>query len=296
MSIFQHCDDMIIDMTIAVFHETIAKQATELTDMANKFTSLKCDHRVELEMILQKNADEIKRLTASHEVILQCLLKNLNELEEHERNNCENYQSEAKMMSRKVEDLEEKKREQENKIARIENENAKLTNLNDESAAKLAESNSELQLKNEVNNCQFSEIKELKKLLDNEKTLTEFISTQNSVLKIELNAKTFHLEQTEADLKESYRLLASLQQSSSQNETELLKSLKDLREKISYSFESLILYEQDSLNLRGEFEDLKLFIANALQTEVSSMKDSKAFLSGTVNIKLITTTTNITTL
>lgn len=277
MSIFQHCDDMIIDMTISILNEAIAKQTTELTDMANKFTSLKCDHRFELEMILQKNADEIKRLTVSHEVILQCLLKNLNELEEHERNNCET-------LSRKVEELEEKEQEQEKLAAIIKDENAKLTNLNDEKAAKLAKSESELQLMNEVINCQFFEIKELKKLLDNEKILTEFISTQNSDLKIDLNAKTFHLEQAEADLNESYKLLASLQQSSTQNEAEFLKSLKELRENISYSFESIILYEKDSLNLRNEFEDLKFFI-NALQTEVSSLKDLNSLLSGTVNIK-----------
>lgn len=264
-------------MTISILNEAIAKQTTELTDMANKFTSLKCDHRFELEMILQKNADEIKRLTVSHEVILQCLLKNLNELEEHERNNCET-------LSRKVEELEEKEQEQEKLAAIIKDENAKLTNLNDEKAAKLAKSESELQLMNEVINCQFFEIKELKKLLDNEKILTEFISTQNSDLKIDLNAKTFHLEQAEADLNESYKLLASLQQSSTQNEAEFLKSLKELRENISYSFESIILYEKDSLNLRNEFEDLKFFI-NALQTEVSSLKDLNSLLSGTVNIK-----------
>lgn len=256
MSLFQHCDDLIMDMTIEILNETIAKQSTKLAAVVE-------DHKAELEMTLQKSADDIKRLSESHEAVLQWFLKSESCMEENEKK----LNSENEKLCRQVGVLKEQLSNQKLLID--------VMNLISDRDVK---AQSELLLKEDVINVQGFKITKLKKQLKGEESSTASISAQNFNLLMALNEKTFHLKQTEADLNESHALIASFQNSSSEIETRLLKNLKEMKERISCCFDTIIAYEKDSADLK--------FAINEFQAEMDSLKHSKAVLNATVKLSI----------
>lgn len=264
MSLFQHCDDLIVDMTIEILNETIAKQSTKLTAVVE-------DHKAELEMTLQKSADDIKRLSESHEAVLQWFLKSESCMEENEKK----LNSENEKLCRQVGVLKEQLSNQKLLIEKRQEENEVVMNLISDRDFK---AQSELLLKEDVINVQGFKITKLKKQLKGEESSTASISAQNFNLLMALNEKTFHLKQTEADLNESHALIASFQNSSSEIETRLLKNLKEMKERISCCFDTIIAYEKDSADLK--------FAINEFQTEMDSLKHSKAVLNAKVKLSI----------
>lgn len=251
---------MVVDATFELLNDTITMQSEQIEVLEGKIASLGVSYTEKLEEMKKKHSKDLEQQANSY-------ADNFDEFQKEVELEKLQFRNQIKESEKRIKKLE----------TALQTSNAKVSCLiesNECMRSKDASNQKELNLKDQAIRQQFQEISELKKKLEAEKAVEGELQAACLELKILLKNKSQALEESIADVNESYKLIESLQSSSEANEAKLAQNMIKLKEKVEQTCGAAIEYEASNKELDTENKNLSNLVGELME-DVETLKDAR---------------------